>query len=194
MSYALMRIGCNAGSEMGKIIYLVGMMGAGKSTVGRILAEKTGWPWVDMDRQIEQERGLSIPRIFELLGEAGFRRMETDLLRRLSVRDRLVVSTGGGVILSEENRRILSETGLVVYLRVSAETVLARTRGCTGRPKLAGDNKEERVRSLLEARHPLYCATSDISFRSAEGSPAALAARILAHPRVGRLLSEDMHG
>lgn len=179
---------------MGKLIYLIGMMGAGKTTVGRILSERTGWECVDMDREIERETGRTIPDIFREDGEPAFRRLESELLARLAGRERCIVSTGGGAVLAAENRQTMSDTGLVVYLRVSADDVLARTRGDTNRPNLAAEDRRARVESLLEARHPLYCATADISFRSTSGSAAALAARVLAHPRVRALFESDAAG
>ena len=166
---------------------MIGMMGAGKTTVGRILAERTGRRCIDMDREIERESGATIPEIFREKGEPAFREMEAGLLRRLSLQEDCIISTGGGVVLARENREILSRTGLVVYRRVSADDVLARTRNDTSRPNLVADDRRARIEALIEARQPLYCATADISFRSSGASPAALASRILAHPKMKAL-------
>ena len=176
---------------MGRIIYLIGMMGAGKTTVGRMLAERLGWDCVDMDQQIEKEQGKSIPAIFAESGEEGFRRLETELLGRLSAGECLRVSTGGGTPLREENRRIMASSGLVVYLRVSVEDVLRRTRGDRHRPMLAGTDRRKRVEELLEMRHPLYCAAADISFQSSSGAPGVMAARIAGHPKVRGMIARD---
>ena len=168
---------------------MIGMMGAGKTTVGRFLAERLGWECVDMDREIEKEQGKTIAAIFAESGEEAFRAMETECLRHLAGRDQLVVSTGGGTPLREENRRIMASSGLVVYLRVSSEDVLRRTRGDRHRPVLAGPDRRQRVESLLETRHPLYCAAACISFQSSSGSAPQMAARIAGHPKVRALIA-----
>lgn len=175
--------------NMARLLYLIGMMGAGKTTAGRILAERTGWRFIDMDREIERESGRTIPEIFREQGEGAFRKMETALLRRLSTEEGCIVSTGGGAVLAEENRRILAGSGLVVYLRVSAQDVLERTRGDTGRPNLVAEDRRARIESLIEQRQPLYCATAEVSFKSSGGSPGSLVSRILAHPKVKALFS-----
>ena len=157
---------------MKQVIYMIGMMGAGKTTVGRTLAQRIGWDFIDMDREIEREQGKRISEIFSSEGEPAFRAMETDLLKRLAGRRRTVIATGGGAALSPENQRLLAQSGLVIYLRVSPDDVLAR------------------IESLLEIRSPIYCATADISFRSSGASSGSLVAKILKHPKLKKLIED----
>ena len=173
---------------MKQVIYLIGMMGAGKTTVGRTLAQRIGWDFIDMDREIEREQGKRISEIFSSEGEPAFRAMETDLLKRLAGRRRTVIATGGGAALSPENQRLLAQSGL--YLRVSPDDVLARTQGDATRPNLMADDKRARIESLLEIRSPIYCATADISFRSSGASSGSLVAKILKHPKLKKLIED----
>jgi shikimate kinase len=146
------------GGEMEKSnIVLVGFMGTGKTTVGRLLSEQTGMPLVDMDTQIEQRTGKSITEIFATDGEARFRELERELVRELSARGGQIVSTGGGIVLNPANISDYEQTGLVVCLLASAETVIDRVKHDTARPLLAGD-KQERIVRLMEERRPLYAA------------------------------------
>jgi len=138
-------------------IILIGFMGAGKTTVGKVLAELLKQPLLDTDQMIEDQEGISISRIFEVYGEEKFRRLETELLKKLAVRpEEWVLSVGGGVPLREENRKLLKKLGFVVYLRVQADTVLERLKGDHTRPLLCGGNVKEKVDSLLKSRGPLY--------------------------------------
>lgn len=175
---------------MKQVIYMIGMMGAGKTTVGRTLAQRIGWDFIDMDREIEREQGKRISEIFSSEGEPAFRAMETDLLKRLAGRRRTVIATGGGAALSPENQRLLAQSGLVIYLRVSPDDVLARTQGDATRPNLMADDKRARIESLLEIRSPIYCATADISFRSSGASSGSLVAKILKHPKLKKLIED----
>ena len=169
---------------------MIGFMGAGKSSVGRTLAPRIGWDFIDMDREIEREQGKRISEIFSSEGEPAFRAMETDLLKRLAGRRRTVIATGGGAALSPENQRLLAQSGLVIYLRVSPDDVLARTQGDATRPNLMADDKRARIESLLEIRSPIYCATADISFRSSGASSGSLVAKILKHPKLKKLIED----
>ena len=137
-------------------IVLCGFMGCGKTTVGRLLAEKTGRRFVDMDAYIEQKAGMVITSIFQQYGEAEFRRREQNACRELAGQADLVIATGGGALTYPHNAAVLAETGDVVYLIVSPETVLRRLAGDTTRPLLARPDKEAAVRELLTARDPLY--------------------------------------
>ena len=142
---------------MGKHVIMTGFMGAGKTTVGKALAEKQKVPFLDTDQLIEEKAGMTISRIFETQGEEAFRKMETSVLEDLLKRnDQTVISVG------DENRELLRKLGTVVYLQVKPETVLERLKGDHTRPMLQGGDAGERVRSLLEYRTPLYQKAADL--------------------------------
>lgn len=136
-------------------VILAGFMGTGKTTVGRQLAERLGWTFMDSDRYVEEQAGMSIREMFAEKGEPYFRELETEALRTLLSGEHRVVSTGGGAVLKEENRRLMLEGGLAVALRAEEATVVSRVRGDANRPLLQG-NVEERVRTLMEARRNAY--------------------------------------
>ncbi len=146
-------------------IFLVGMMGSGKSTVGRRLAAVLGRPFIDADKEIEARCGVPVATIFELEGEAGFRRREAALIEDLTLRTGLVLATGGGAVLSPENRRLLHERGFVVYLKASAHDLWLRLRNDRVRPLLRAPDPRRRIGELVEARGPMYqeCAHLTVS-------------------------------
>ncbi len=145
-----------------KHLILVGFMGSGKSTIGQVLANKLKLTFVDTDRLIEKQQGCSISKIFEQFGEATFRQMETEVLRELLKEEKpLIISTGGGLPLKEENVRILKELGFVIMLDVNKFTVLRRLKKDTTRPLLKGYNVEEKVDKLLTYRREYYEAAAD---------------------------------
>ena len=132
-------------------------MGAGKTTVGRQLAARLGWEFVDTDHEIERRTGVRVPVIFEIEGEEGFRRRESAVLLELVVRDRIVLATGGGIVLRPENRAALTRhAGLVAYLDVSPPLLHARTRNDRSRPLLQVDDPLGKLRALLVEREPFY--------------------------------------
>lgn len=147
--------------KMSGNLFLVGPMGAGKSTVGRRLAQVLGREFVDSDREIEQRTGASIPTIFELEGEAGFRVREKMVLAELTRRQGIVLATGGGVVLSPDNRRCLKEGGLTIYLHTSVDEQLRRTRQDPHRPLLQTPDPRSRLEALLEVRDALYREVAD---------------------------------
>jgi shikimate kinase len=167
------------------------MMGAGKSTVGRLLATGCGFDFIDSDRELEQRAGASIAHMFEVEGEAAFRQRETQLLDELTGRSRLVLATGGGAVLSEHNRTLLRSRGLVIYLQASSEEIARRTRGDTSRPLLQVEDRRARIEQLLAQRGPLYRQTAHLVFRSAVANPRRLVARLLAHPQVAELIASQ---
>ncbi|WP_248926505.1 shikimate kinase [Paenibacillus hamazuiensis] len=140
---------------MAKNIVLIGMAGTGKSTVGQALAAALGWEWVDTDQEIEREQGMPISQIFAERGEPEFRAIETDMIRRMLDGEKRVVSTGGGAVLAEANRRAMTEGGLVIALKAPAEVIIERVRSDSSRPLFQG-NVEERVRTLAEQRKHAY--------------------------------------
>ena len=143
-------------------IYLVGLMGAGKTTIGRQLAKSLGLPFYDSDKAIEESTGVDIPTIFEFEGENGFRDREQKMLQQLTELKGIVLATGGGAILREENRKLLKENGIVIYLQCSIDRIMERTRRDTQRPLLKTANPKERIEELFTEREPLYLNCADI--------------------------------
>ncbi|HFD80100.1 MAG TPA: shikimate kinase AroK [Gammaproteobacteria bacterium] len=141
--------------------FLVGPMGAGKSTIGRQLARQLGFEFLDSDREIEQRTGVDIPLIFDLEGEAGFRKREEAVIEDLTQRPDIVLATGGGAVLSQPNRRHLSSRGHVIYLRTSVEQQLQRTAHDRNRPLLQTGDPEKKLRELMDVRDPLYREVAD---------------------------------
>jgi shikimate kinase len=139
-------------------IVLVGFMGTGKSVTGRVLAQRLGRDFLDMDTLIEERQGMTIPRIFAQHGEPHFRQLERALVRELAARGDLVVAPGGGIVLNPDNIRDFSATGLVVCLRASPEMILSRVGHDPNRPLLQTDDKLGRIRELLGKRQHLYDA------------------------------------
>ncbi|SNB46186.1 shikimate kinase [Geobacter sp. DSM 9736] len=139
-----------------KHVFLTGFMGTGKSTVGRILADRLGRRFVDLDACIVADSGLSIPDIFARHGETYFRDREQEALGKLATKDPLVVATGGGVVLRDENRRLMRESGIVINLTASVETVVERLRHDEGRPLLREDKSPEKVMAMLAEREQYY--------------------------------------
>jgi 3-dehydroquinate synthase len=137
-------------------IFLVGLMGAGKTTIGRLLARKLGKRFVDSDHEIEARTGASIPWIFEIEGEASFRRREADMIRELTGQHGIVLATGGGAVLDPANRALLAERGTVVYLRASIGSILQRTAHDKNRPLLQTADPRRKLEELTAQREPLY--------------------------------------
>ncbi|MBP5986137.1 MAG: shikimate kinase [Azonexus sp.] len=137
-------------------IYLVGLMGAGKTTVGRQLAKRLGRSFLDSDHEIVARTGVPIPTIFEIEGEEGFRRREAQTIYEVTEADNIVLATGGGVVINPENRRRLHETGWVVYLDVPPALLYERTRHDRNRPLLNVPDPMGRLEELHAARDPLY--------------------------------------
>ena len=159
-------------------IVLVGFMGTGKTTVGRLLSEQTGMPLVDMDERIEAQAGKSINQIFAEEGEAAFRTMERQIARELAAQSGQIISTGGGVVLNPDNITDLKQNGLVVCLLASAQTILERLENDRTRPLLAGE-KQEKIIQLLETRRPLYEAIEH-KIDTEGASPESITAQIIA--------------
>jgi shikimate kinase len=143
-------------------IFLVGPMGAGKSTVGRQLAESLGYEFQDSDQEIQRRTGVDIPTIFEFEGEEGFRNRERQVVEELAQQDGIVLATGGGVVLSPENRQQLAARGFVIYLHCSPEQQYARTARDRNRPLLDTDDPQQRLRELMAEREPIYRQVADM--------------------------------
>ena len=151
-------------------IFLIGMMGAGKTTVGRQLARYLNKRFADSDHEIEARTGVKIPVIFEIEGEQGFRRRESQVLRELASDQGLVVATGGGVVLAPSNRACLAN-GLVVYLSVPPQILWERTRQDKNRPLLQVEDPKERIEQLFQQRDPLYREIADIIVEGGKSAP-----------------------
>jgi shikimate kinase len=141
-------------------IFLVGLMGAGKTTVGRLLAKKLGRRFVDTDHEIESRCGVKIRTIFEMEGEAGFRKREAQVIDELTQGKDLVLATGGGAVLLPENRAHLHDRGVVFYLRANPHELWVRTRNDKGRPLLNNGDAKATLEKLYEVRDPLYRETA----------------------------------
>lgn len=142
--------------------FLVGLMGAGKTTVGKIMAKHLHKVFYDSDHEIEHRTGVNIPLIFELEGEAGFRKRESATIEELAQLQDIVLATGGGAILAKQNRDILSQRGTVIYLRAHPEELFHRTRGDKNRPLLQTDDPRAKLERLFAERDPLYKEIADI--------------------------------
>lgn len=145
-------------------VFLVGMMGAGKTTIGRSLARWLNREFIDLDQEIEARCGVRVSLIFDIEGEQGFRRRETSLLDECSRRCGIVLATGGGAILATENRKILRDRGVVVYLRASADELYRRIARDRSRPLLQTADPRARIGELLEQRSPLYEEIATLTF------------------------------
>ena len=151
-------------------IFLVGPMGAGKSTVGKQLAKSLGRDFFDSDKEIERRTGVSISWIFEMEGETGFRAREQKVIEELTDKKNIVLATGGGAILSADNRRALRSRGYVVYLSASVDQLLRRTGKDKNRPLLQTSEPKQQIAELLAFRDPLYKDVADIELRTGDQS------------------------
>jgi shikimate kinase len=142
-------------------IYLIGPMGAGKSSIGKQLAVKTKKKFVDSDAEIEKRTGAKIDLIFEIEGESGFRKREIQMIDELTSLSGIVLATGGGVVLMEQNRINLKKNGIVIYLKASPDLLMNRTEKDRNRPLLQTGNRLKTIKELLEVREPLYEEIAD---------------------------------
>lgn len=154
-------------------------MGSGKTTIGRMLARRMGRRFVDADHEIEARTGVRIPVIFELEGEAGFRRREAQVIAELSAESGLVLATGGGAVLNEGTRELLRRTGWVVYLDVPVALLYERTRHDSNRPLLQVEDPMARLSALREQRDPLYREVAHFIVDGARSNSQAAVVRIL---------------
>jgi shikimate kinase len=162
-----------------KSIYLVGMMGSGKTTIGKALARCLGKPFIDCDQEIEKRTGVRIPVIFEIEGEPGFRARESQVLTELILHEELVLATGGGAVLDPENRGRLAAHGFVIYLRASPRDLWLRTRHDRSRPLLQTPDPLARLDELYQIRDPLYTEVADLIVESGRQRSGLLVGRIL---------------
>ncbi len=147
-------------------IFLVGPMGAGKTTIGKLLATELSYDFIDSDREIEQRAGADISWIFDVEGEEGFRKRESKVIYELAQGSKAVIATGGGAVLSEETRRLLKAHGFTVYISAPLNILLERTAQDKTRPLLQVDNPEENFRKILDEREALYKEVANIELDS----------------------------
>ncbi|MDR1423860.1 MAG: shikimate kinase [Azoarcus sp.] len=159
-------------------LILIGMMGAGKTTVGRELARRRNVRFADCDHELMSRTGVSIPIIFDIEGEAGFRRREAQMLAELTAEPNIVIATGGGVVLDPANRALLTQTGTVIYLDAPPHVLWERTRHDRNRPLLQVENPRERIAELHRLRDPLYREVADIVVHSERGGFTSMANQI----------------
>ncbi len=163
---------------MKKNLILCGFMGSGKSTIGKLLAEKLGARFIDTDLYIEQKEGMTISEMFEKYGEEYFRAREREVCEELSQLQKTVISTGGGTLLNDDNLKALKKSGVIFLLNVSSRTVLTRLRNDTTRPLLQQEDKEKAVKMMLSNRTPLYNRAADYVI-DAEETPRKVCLKII---------------
>jgi shikimate kinase len=162
-------------------LFFIGPMGAGKTTIGRRVAELLGLPFFDLDHEIETRCGADIPLIFELEGESGFRQRESSVLAEFSARTGIALATGGGAVLAEANRQVLHARGFIVYLETTVEEQLQRLSRDRKRPLLAAPDRRERLLTLMAQRESLYRGLADFTLPAGNrGSTAQVAQRLAA--------------
>ncbi len=166
-------------------------MGAGKSTIGRLLSQELKLEFLDSDREIEARAGADIPWIFDVEGEDGFRDREESVIAELSDRKSIVLSTGGGAVKRLTNRTCLQANGTVVYLETSVEQQLDRTSRDKNRPLLQTENPREVLETLMAERHPLYLEAADIIVRTDKRHPRAVANEIIKQLRASSPLESE---
>ncbi len=159
-------------------VFLVGLMGAGKTSVGKALARLLGKTFHDCDHEIERATGVKIPLIFEIEGEPGFRLRESRMLAQLARQSNIVLATGGGAVLSSENRALLAANGTVVYLRAPVRSLIKRTRRDRNRPLLQVPDPAAKLTALFEQRDPLYREIAHLVVDTGDQSVRMLAGQI----------------
>lgn len=178
-------------AEPDRSVFLVGPMGSGKTTVGRQLARRLGYRFVDSDAEIEVRTGVDIAFIFEKEGESGFRLREQEAIDRLTQLPAIVLGTGGGAVLSDQNRERLAARGIVVYLETTVEQQLSRTRRSKRRPLLDTDDPRGRLVALLQEREPLYRSIAAVTVPTNGRTSVAVAAEVAERLREAGLTAKD---
>lgn len=171
-------------------LILVGMMGSGKTTIGRALAKHLGKVFVDSDEQIQQCTGVTVTHIFDVEGEAGFRQREAAVIGNLVERDNMVLATGGGVVLAEQSRELLKQNGIVIYLKASVHDLWQRTRHDRSRPLLQAVDPRAKLTELHHQRDPLYQEVADIVVQTGRQSAHALMLTLANEIEIFRMTNE----
>ncbi len=172
-------------------IYLIGPMGSGKSTIGRHLARELQMDFYDSDKEIEDRTGVTIPWIFDVEGEKGFRLREQKIIEELTEKQGVILATGGGVVLSPENRNVLAARGIVVYLKVSLDEQINRTEKSQNRPLIEKQNIRASLEALNAAREEYYLEIADLVFDTDERSAQSVVKEIVTRIHSGRFGSTD---
>ncbi|MDO3381037.1 shikimate kinase AroK [Gilvimarinus algae] len=164
-----------------KHVFLVGPMGVGKSTIGRLLAGELGLAFRDTDRIIEERTGADIPWIFDMEGESGFRLRETQVLEDVCREAPAIIATGGGIVTQPRNRELMTDFGVVCYLQASVDQLVERTARDRKRPLLQVDKPRDKIVEILAEREPLYRSVADIVVNTDRHGPKAAIQEILSH-------------
>lgn len=165
--------------QSGNLI-LIGMMGSGKTTLGRALAKHLNKTFIDSDEEIQHRTGVSIPHIFDVEGEAGFRVREAQVIADLVLRDQLLLATGGGAVLTPQTQTLLPQNGIVVYLRTQVHDLWQRTRNDKNRPLLQTGNPYQKLSELFEKRDPIYRQVADLVLPSGKQSVHSMMLSLIA--------------
>lgn len=160
-------------------LLIIGPMASGKSTIGLKLASRLNLDFIDTDQQVEDRAGAEISWIFDIEGEIGFRIREEEVLKEVCLNDEIVISTGGGIIMEKNNRKLISESGVVIYLEVSIQTQLERTLMDKSRPLLDNKDKEQTLKNLKKQRTPLYEEIANITIKAGDRSNNEVVEEIL---------------
>ncbi|KAF3977808.1 MAG: shikimate kinase AroK [Methylococcales symbiont of Iophon sp. n. MRB-2018] len=160
-------------------IYLIGLMGAGKTTIGRQLAKSLQLPFYDSDKAIEEQTGVDIATIFEYEGEKGFRTREQKMINELTQLSGIVLATGGGAILKESNRQVLKNNGFIVYLQCSVDKILQRTKRDRQRPLLCTDDPRKTIETLFAERECFYLSCSDFQIETSSMESKEVVQKVL---------------
>tara|TARA_Y100000748_G_scaffold201308_1_gene168641 strand:+ start:333 stop:860 length:528 start_codon:yes stop_codon:yes gene_type:complete len=164
-------------------IFLVGLMGSGKTTIGKIIAKKLNYKFIDSDALIEEKTGVKVPLIFEYEGEAGFRKRETKILSEIIKMNSIVLATGGGIILSKTNRKLLSRSSVVIYLNATIKELVKRLATDKNRPLIQNVDKEKKLKELIEQRGKLYESIADYIIQTKEKRASDIANEIILNLR-----------
>lgn len=162
-----------------KRIFLIGLMGVGKTTIGKWMAKQLRYSFFDTDAEIREQTGADIPWIFEIEGEDGFRQREHAMLEQLSTQQNAVIATGGGIVIDARNRELLNNSGTCIYLHAPVDLLVERTRFSKSRPLLEGVNRREKFESLMRQRDHLYKKSAHIVVRTRRGSPKRMASKLI---------------
>lgn len=177
---------------MKKHIYLIGYMGSGKTTIGKLLSERLNLPLLEMDEIISERFGMTISEIFDAFGEDAFRSAEEDLLLEIStLEEASVVSCGGGVVLSENNRKILRDSGIAVLLQADPVEIYNRLKSNNDRPLVSGNNKLEKISKIYEARLPLYIETAEVIIDTDNKTPEDILNELFLYVRMNNSLIQS---